>query len=80
MAYFLLKISYYGVIQFVGNPALSVRYAAGMQVVEFLLLVSVLFIFRPRALPSFYSLGLNEINVRKNTIIYLKESMGRRCE
>jgi hypothetical protein len=69
--YFLVKVTYYGIIQFIGNPALSVRFVAFMQVLEFAFLVSILFIFRPRALPAFYTLSLNEINVTHTLLTLL---------
>ncbi len=63
IGYFSLKVINYGVIQFIGDPALSVRYGAVMQVLEFLLLGAVMVIFRTQPLPPFYGIGLNEINV-----------------
>lgn len=52
----------FGIIMLFSNPALTVRYGAVMQVLEFFILSGVLFIFRAQPLPPFYSIGLNEIN------------------
>ncbi len=68
--YFIVKVIYYGVIQFMGSSSLSVQYGAIMQVLEFFFLTGILVIFRSRRFPPFYTIGLNEINVRmKNYLI-----------
>jgi hypothetical protein len=71
IGYFSLKVINYGVIQFIGDPALSVRYGAVMQVLEFLLLGAVMVIFRTQPLPPFYGIGLNEINVSVSQAIFI---------
>jgi len=68
--YFIVKVIYYGVIQFMGSSSLSVQYGAIMQVLEFFFLTGILVIFRSRRFPPFYTIGLNEINVRMKN--YLK--------
>lgn len=69
VAYFFLKVINYGVIQFMGNSALSVRFGAVMQVFEFIFLCGILFVFRSKPLPAFYGVGINEINVRRLNVI-----------
>jgi len=75
--YFIVKVIYYGVIQFIGSSSLSVQYGAIMQVLEFFFLTGILVVFRSRRFPPFYTIGLNEINVRINSyyLIYIIESM-----
>ena len=53
----------YGIIAMIGDPALSVRYGAVMQSLEFILLTAILAIFRVQPLPQFYRVGLNKIGV-----------------
>jgi hypothetical protein len=64
--YFIVKVINYGVIQFIGSSSLSVQYGAIMQVLEFFFLTGILVVFRSRRFPPFYTIGLNEINVRIN--------------
>ena len=70
MGFFILKVVNYGIIQFLRDAALSVRYGAIMQILEFIFLGGILVIFRPRPLPAFYTVGINEINVRQNKEFY----------
>ena len=61
---YLGKVVNYGVIQFLENPSLSVYYGTATQCLDFVVLSGILFLFRSRPFPPFYSIGLNEINVR----------------
>jgi len=76
ISYFSLKIINFGIISFLGDPAVSVRYGAVMQVLEFFILGATLFIFRSRVWPPFYSLGLSEINVSYCVFINELEPVG----
>jgi ABC-type uncharacterized transport system fused permease/ATPase subunit len=46
-----------------GSSSLSVQYGAVMQVIDLILLCGVLWTFRSRPFPNFYTLGINEMNV-----------------
>ena len=73
--YFIVKVVYYGIIQFIGIASLSVQYGAVMQVLEFFFLTGILAVFRSRRFPPFYTIGLNEINVRNENDLNSIESM-----
>ena len=77
--YYIFKVINYGVVQFMGSPSLSVQYGAVMQIIDFILLSGILWTFRSRPLPPFYTIGLNEINVSDlNYFIFYLESLGER--
>jgi hypothetical protein len=53
----------YGVIMLMQNPALTVRYGAVMQSIEFFVLTGILVVFRPQRYPPFYTVGLRDMIV-----------------
>lgn len=63
IGYFLLKVFKYGVISFLNDATLSERYSVSMQCFDLIFLGGTMYIFRSRVWPSFFRLGLNEINV-----------------
>ena len=62
VGYFIFRVIYYGAIVFIGDDALSVRFAISMQCFDIVILGGALFIFRSRRWPPFFSIGLNELN------------------
>ena len=64
LGYFLFKVIKYGIISFISDSTLNERFSVSMQCFDLLFLGGTLVIFRSRVWPSFYRIGLNEINVR----------------
>jgi hypothetical protein len=67
--FYLGKVINYGVISFLHSASLSVYYGSGLQCFEFLFLGGILFMFRSRPFPPFYSIGLNEMMVSAQDIL-----------
>lgn len=61
--YFLLKVLKYGIISFLNDQTLGERFSLAVQCFDLLFLAGSLFIFRTRVWPSFFRIGLNELNV-----------------
>ena len=47
---------------FIGDDTLAVRFAISMQCFDIVFLGGTLFVFRSRMWPTFFSIGLNELN------------------
>ncbi len=60
--FFVLKILFYGIIQFLSDSVLSVRCAISIECFDLFIFAGTLFIHRPRNWPEFFSLGLSDIS------------------
>lgn len=64
VGYFLLKVIKYGIIAFLNDQTLGERYALANQCFDLVFLGGSLFIYRTRRWPVFFSIGLNDMNVK----------------
>jgi hypothetical protein len=56
-----MKIIQYGIISFLNNDAVSVRFQIFSQCFDMIFLGGTLFIFRSRVWPPFFSIGYEEL-------------------
>ena len=71
VGYFAFKIVYYGIVQSVEDDILSMRFGTAVQAFDLLFFGGMLFIFRSRRWPPFFTIGMNELqNVSIILIVY----------
>lgn len=64
VGYFGFKIVYYAIVEYLNNESLSADVYLFIQSFDLLFLGGVLFTFRSRDWPPFYSVGINEFSQR----------------
>jgi hypothetical protein len=60
--YFTLKVLFYSFVLFVDNDVALMKLSPSIQTFDLLLFGGMLFLFRTRVWPPFFSLGMNELN------------------
>lgn len=62
IVFFLLKILNYGVFQLaINDEVLSVKLDTMFQILDFLCVITILFVFRPRLWPNYFTLGISDL-------------------
>ena len=59
--YFLFKVIVYLTVMVSSNEILVWKFATTIQAFDIIFFLAMLFVFRPRVWPQFYSLGINEL-------------------
>lgn len=59
--YFLLKVVFYTMVMFLDNDIVLLKMSASVSTLDLLFFGGMLFLFRPRVWPSFFTLGINEL-------------------
>jgi hypothetical protein len=61
LGYFIMKVIQYGVISFLSDDVVTVKFQIVSQYLDMLFLGGTLFIFRSRVWPPFFSIGYEEL-------------------
>lgn len=59
--YLLLKVVFYTMVMVLDNDIVNLKMSASISTLDLLFYGSMLFLFRPRMWPSFFALGINEL-------------------